>query len=175
VRHFGLDPVEFEHRHQSVVGAWESGRITLDEYLDHTVFCAPRAFTREEYARFMLDRSTPQADALAIARAAAATGRYRLMTLNNESEALNVHRLTLFGLVDIFDAFFSSCWLGVAKPAVRAYTLALAFAQARPAASVFIDDREENLEPARALGMHTIHFTTAPELRASLGALGVTL
>lgn len=175
VQHFGLDAEEYEHRHLSVVAAWEAGTMALDEYLDHTVFHAPRPFSREAFTTYMLGRSTPQPEVIAIARAAAATGRYRLMTLNNESEALNVHRLTAFGLIGIFNAFFSSCWLGIGKPARRVYALALALAQAAPAALAFIDDREENLEPARAAGMHTIRFTTAPALRTSLGALGVTL
>jgi FMN phosphatase YigB (HAD superfamily) len=38
---------------------------------------------------------------------------------------------------------------------------------------VFIDDREENLEPARDAGLHTIHFTSAADLRSALGALGI--
>ena len=45
--------------------------------------------------------------------------------------------------------------------------------QAEPAASVFIDDREQNLEPARALGMQTIRFTDAVRLRQELAGLGV--
>jgi FMN phosphatase YigB (HAD superfamily) len=38
---------------------------------------------------------------------------------------------------------------------------------------VFIDDREQNLEPARALGMKTIRFTDAHRLRRELADLGV--
>ena len=35
---------------------------------------------------------------------------------------------------------------------------------------MFIDDRPENLEPAKALGMHAILFESAEQLRASLDA-----
>ena len=45
--------------------------------------------------------------------------------------------------------------------------------QAEPDSSVFIDDRERNLEPARDLGMRTIRFTDAPRLRQELAGLGV--
>jgi 2-haloacid dehalogenase len=44
--------------------------------------------------------------------------------------------------------------------------------QAEPARCVFVDDREQNLAPARTLGMHTIHFTSAAALAASLAGLG---
>ncbi|HEU5478316.1 MAG TPA: HAD family phosphatase [Candidatus Tumulicola sp.] len=171
--HFCYDGQEAERRHDGVVSALESGAMTLDEYLDHTVFFQPRPFTREAFTAFMRSRSVPNADTIALARALAATGRYHMVTLNNESEALNVYRIACFGLTDIFDAFLSSCWLGVSKPARRAYRLALALTQAPPSRSVFIDDREENLEPARDAGLHTIRFTSAADLRSALRALGI--
>jgi len=173
VARFGLDAADFDRRHREVVGAWEEGRLGLEEYLDSTVFCAPRAFTRAKFTAFMMAQSRPMPDTIAVARELAATGRFRLMTLNNESAELNAHRLKVFGLAPHFAAFFSSCWLGVAKPARRIYELALAMAQADPAGSVFIDDREQNLAPARALGMHAIHFRDAAALRRDLAALGV--
>lgn len=174
VTRFGLDAAEFDERHRAVVAPWEQGRMSLDEYLDHTVFAEPRSFSREEFIAFMLAQSAPSEDAVCLVRALAATGRWRLMTINNESEALNVHRLHRFGLVGLFDAFFSSCWLGTTKPARRIFECALALSQAEPTCSVFIDDRPPNLVPARTLGMHTIQFTTVPALRQALAALGVT-
>ena len=149
--------------------------MTLDEYLDVTVFHMPRAFTRGVFERFMRAQSQPFPETIAIARALAATGRYRLMTINNESAELNAHRLRQFGLVGIFATFFSSCWLGVTKPARRIYALALSMSQARPEESVFIDDREQNLPPARALGMHTIRYTGGDQLLADLAALGIAI
>ena len=173
VARFALDAADFDRRHREVVGTWEEGRLGLEEYLDCTVFDVPRPFSRAEFTAFMLEQSRPMPDTIALARALGASGRYRLMTLNNESAELNAHRLKNFGLASIFTAFFSSCWLGVAKPSRRIYDLALAMAQAEPAHSVFIDDREQNLAPARALGMHVVRFTDAATLRRELAALGV--
>jgi len=174
VARFGLDAQDFDRRHREAVGQWEVGRLTLDEYLDCTVFDQPRPFTREAFAAFMREQSRPHPETIALARALAASGRYRLMTLNNESAELNAHRLRTFGLAPIFAAFFSSCWLGVAKPSRRIFELALGMSQAEPGRSVFVDDRAQNLAPARALGMHALRFTTADALRDDLAALGVT-
>jgi putative hydrolase of the HAD superfamily len=121
----------------------------------------------------MMAQSAPFPESIELARALARTGRYRLMTINNESDELNRYRLEQFGLRDIFIAFFSSCWVGVLKPGRRIYELALAMSQAEPEGSVFIDDRERNLEPARTLGMRTIRFTNVPRLRQELADLGV--
>ncbi len=173
VERFGLDGPDFDRRHREVIGQLEMGRMTLDEYLDCTIFDTPRAFTREAFKGFIRDQSRPYPDTIALARGLAATGRYRLMTINNESAELNEYRLRHFGLAPIFSAFFSSCWLGAAKPSRRVFELALAIAQAEPAATVFVDDRDQNLAAARALGIRALRFTTAGGLQRDLAALGV--
>jgi putative hydrolase of the HAD superfamily len=172
-QHFGLDAADLEDRHGEAVATLEQGRMALDEYLRCTVFYRPLPFEPAEFKAYMLAQSTPFPETIGLARALARTGRYRLMTINNEPAELNQYRLEQFGLRDIFITFFSSCWVGTLKPARRIYEVALAMSQAEPEASVFIDDRERNLEPARALGMRTIRFTDAAGLRQELAALGV--
>jgi putative hydrolase of the HAD superfamily len=173
VRHFGVEVAELEDLHGETVAMLEQGRMGLDEYLRCTVFYRPRSFTPEDFKTFMRAQSVPDQETIDLARALARTGRYRLMTINNESAELNQYRLEHFGLRDVFVTFFSSCWVGILKPARRIYEVALAMSQAEPSSSVFIDDREQNLEPARALGMQTIRFTDARQLRQDLAGLGV--
>lgn len=171
IHQFDLDPDEFQWRHEEVVGEWEEGRITLDEYLDITVFYTERSFSRQEITDFMCSQSVPNEATIRIARALQTDSRFTLMTLNNESEELNIHRIEAFGISQIFEAFLSSCWLGVRKPFRRFYHRALGIAHAEPASSLFIDDRQQNLTPARALGMKVIHFTSAAQLRSDLERL----
>ena len=173
VGRFALDAEDFERRHEDAVGTFEAGHMTLDEYLDDTVFWAERPFSREDFKAFMMEQSRPFPDSIQVARELAAARRHTLMTLNNESAELNVHRLRSFGLVPLFTAFFSSCWVGSVKPSRRIYEAARDISQADPARSVFIDDRPQNLAPAAAMGMRTILFTDAAELRRDLAALGV--
>lgn len=174
VEHFRLDAAEFEQQHRDAIGTLEQGRMTLDEYLDATVFYRERDFSRQEFVAFMRAQSRPDPSTIGLARRLADGGRYRMMTLNNESLELNLYRIDRFGLRDIFEAFFSSCWLGHTKPSHRIYQLALGISQAPPDRAVFIDDREPNLAPARALGMRTIHFTNGERLEGELAELGVT-
>lgn len=169
---FELDP-EFDARHRYVVGEWECGRMSLSTYLDRVVFDRPRAFTREEFRAFMLAQSQPHESALALARTAREAGRATLVTLNNESAELNAHRIVHFGLRGIFVAFLSSCWLGLRKPDPRLYERALALLQATPAGVLFIDDREPNLAPARAIGMRVHRHTTTASLDTALRSNGV--
>jgi putative hydrolase of the HAD superfamily len=177
VKHFGLDGDDFQYRHEETVGAFESGQISLEEYLDVTVFWRQRDFSRDEFKQFMFDLSTPWPESLDVVRRLRQSirgrpTRVRLATLNNESRELNEHRIRRFNLCELFDVFFSSCWLGVRKPTRVIYEHVLGMTQANPASSVFVDDREQNLAPARALGMQTIHFTDAAALSRSLAELG---
>ena len=173
IRRFGLDAEEFERRHQEVMGTFEAGKMTLDEYLDDTVFHEERRFSREEFGAFMRAQSAPFPESIQVARELAGSRRHVLMTLNNESAELNLHRLSSFGLVPLFTAFFSSCWVGAVKPSRRIYEVARDVSQADPARSVFIDDRPQNLPPAAAMGMRTLLFKDAGQLRRDLAALGV--
>ena len=173
VERFGLDADDFQYRHEETVGALESGQITLDEYLQVTIFCEARGFTPGEFKAFMFAQSVPWTDSIAVARELATTHAARLATLNNESAELNVHRIGAFGLRDVFPTFFSSCWLGVRKPTHEIYARVLGMTQAAPARTLFVDDRRQNLGPAAALGMKTIHFQSADQLRAALAAHGL--
>ncbi len=171
IQKFNLNPEDLEWRHKEVVGEWEEGRITLDEYLDIAIFHTERNFSRGEFVEFMYSQSVPDEATISIARTLARQARYTLMTLNNEAEELNKHRIEKFGISQIFEAFLSSCWLGVRKPIRRFYSHGLGIAHAEAAASLFIDDRQQNLISASTLGMNVLHFTSAMQLRSDLERL----
>lgn len=166
-KHFGLED-EVEDRHQEVSSEFEVGRLDLAGYLECTVFFRERPFSRDQFADFMRAQSVPYADAIALARKLASRSDLALMTMNNESEALNLHRIRQFGLRGIFSAFLSSCWLDERKPTLRYFHRVLALTQVEPARSVFIDDRSQNLEPAQRLGMDTILYHDAAQLEREL-------
>jgi putative hydrolase of the HAD superfamily len=170
---FHLDEKEFHSRHEMVVSSFERGKITLDEYLDRTVFYRDRPFPREEFRDYMFSLSQPMPEVLAFARALAGSSKYFMGTINNESRELNLHRIEKFGLREIFRLFVSSCFVGLRKPESGIYRLAIEITQFNPEECCFIDDRALNLECAAKLGMHTIQMQTLEQLRAELQQLGV--
>jgi putative hydrolase of the HAD superfamily len=174
-RKFHLDWDEFEDRHELMVHSFETGQATLDEYLTRTVFYRERAFTREEFLAFIYAQSLPMPESLDVMRRLAAAGRYLMATVNNESRELNEYRIKQFHLREYFEAFLSSCYLGVRKPDEAIYRLALSITQRLPAECLFIDDRGLNLECAKELGMHTIQFQNAGQLEEELKQHGVEL
>jgi len=170
---FHLDSEEFHDRHEMLVSSFERGKITLDEYLDRTVFYRARPFTRAEFKQFMFGLSQAMPDVLDLARALANSGKYLMGTINNESRELNLYRIERFGLREIFEIFVSSCFVGYRKPEKDIYRLALDITQKQAEQCCFIDDRDLNLESAQKLGMQTIHMQSAEQLRQELSKLGV--
>lgn len=172
-KRYALDPADYEQRHKLAEVELETGAITLETYLDRTIFYRERPFTREEFREFMFAQSSEKKDTRALLDELTASRRYFMATLNNESLELNSYRIRKFDLQRNFTAFFTSCYLGLRKPDPRIYQATLGITQRAPEECVFIDDRPKNLEPARALGMHAILFESAAQLRASLDDSGV--
>ena len=172
---FSLDSAEFEKRHEPIVASFETGEITLDLYLEETVFYSKRPFTREDFKKFMYSCSRPIPDALSLARHLASSRTLRMATINNESRELNEFRIEQFELRGMFDFFVSSCFVKLRKPDPAIYRLALDLIQRLPDECCFIDDRAENIVPAQKLGMHAIQMKSADQLREELGKLGVII
>jgi putative hydrolase of the HAD superfamily len=169
---FDLDWEEFEDRHELVAAAFDQGDLTLDQYLDRTVFYRSRNHSRKDFQDFIYAQSESFLESLAVLGRLAQTQRYFLATINNESLDLNLYRINRFGLRNSFSAFFSSCFLHAKKPEEAIYRRALEITQRPPEECVFIDDRALNLECARLLGMHTIRFQSPHQLESELAAIG---
>jgi putative hydrolase of the HAD superfamily len=171
--HFRLDEEEFHDRHEMVVSSFERGKITLDEYLDRTIFYRNRPFSREAFRDFMFSLSQPFPEVIEFAQRLSVTGKYLMGTINNESRELNYYRIEKYGLGRVFRVFFSSCFVGLRKPEGDIYRLALETTQIPAEACCFIDDRSLNLEIAARLGMQTIEMQEVQQLQADLAKRGV--
>ena len=174
MEHFHLDPAAFEARHAAPYDAWERGIIPLKAYLDTTVFYEPRAFTRDEFFEFMLTQSKVLPDgALGILAELAASDKCLVGVLNNEARETNEYRFERFGIRALVNVALSSCYLGLRKPDLAIYKRGLDILGRSPGRILFIDDREENVASAVAVGMKGIRFEGAEALRSKLAELGV--
>lgn len=175
VEAFHLDAADFRDRHDLSFPALDAGNITLNEYLDRTLFYRPRPFSREEFIAFMFAQSKEYPHSRAVLDAATRSGKYFIAAINNEPLELNQHRIEAFALRRNFQVFFSSCFVHSRKPEELIFRMALAVTQRPPEQCVFIDDRPLNLESPRRLGMHTIHYQDAAQLRSELRGCGVAV
>src|SRR5690242_21142809 len=66
VEAFGLDDTDLTTRHDAAVAVWESGGMSLDQYLDRTVFYRTRPFSRAAFVAIMLCQSVASPENLAL-------------------------------------------------------------------------------------------------------------
>ena len=165
---FELDWEEFQDRHDLCFPAWDAGLITIDEYLDRTLFHRQQRFAREQFIEFMYAQSREFPESRRILDALAALNKYFIGAINNEPLELNRYRIELFELRRNFEVFFSSCYVRSRKPEATIFRVALEVSQRPAAECLFIDDRPLNLEVPRRLGMNVIHYKDAEGLRAEL-------
>jgi len=170
---FHFDYEEFQDRHDLSFPAFDSGQISLNEYLDRTLFYRARPFSREEFTAFMFAQSKEHQETRAVLADAARTGKYFIGSINNEPFELNQYRIEAFSLRRDFLVFFSSCYVRSRKPEEAIYRVALEVTQRPAEQCIFIDDRPLNLESPRRLGFHVVHHQNAEQTRAELRNYGV--
>jgi len=155
---FGLNFNEMDVLHDFIFNVYEIGKISLDDYLHTTVFNHPRNFSAQEFKDFMFEQSKE----LPYMREWLADWRYKnrdftIIAINNEGKELNDYRINKFKLHKCFDAFISSCEVGMRKPDPEIFRLGLGIAQVAPEQSVYFDDRVMLSEAAGKLGINAYH------------------
>jgi putative hydrolase of the HAD superfamily len=170
---FDLDYPVFQTRHEMLKTSFETGRLSLDGYLQKAIFHIPREFTPGEFRAFMYRQSQPLGETLEWVKVLSRSGQCRLFTLNNESMELHDYRVSTFDLGAIFQGFLTSCYLGQVKPDEGIYLSALGIAACDRKDAIFIDDRPLNVEPALALGLQAVPFQGLDPLRDFLKDHGI--
>lgn len=173
--HFRFNYDEMESRHGLVFGVYEEGKVALDDYLDRVVFYHERAFTRDEFKEYMFAQSEAHEDMLALVRSIKETHPVKVVAVSNEARELNAHRIATFQLADVVDFFISSCFVGLRKPDVAIFRVALDAAQVSPECVAYVEDRPLFVEIASDLGIHAIRHRGYGSTRAALEELGLAV
>ena len=152
-RTFDLDPVELESRHHQAFDTYETGKLSLDEYLARVVFHRQRAFTPVQFREFMFAQSRPHPEMLDLVRRLKAKYALKLIVVSNEGRELNAHRIQAFGL-DIF-------------------RLALDVTQTPAGQIIYIENTPMFVTIAEGLGIRSILHTSYQATRAELAQAGL--
>jgi putative hydrolase of the HAD superfamily len=172
-RRFELDYEEMNERHHLTFDTYEEGKLSLDAYLDRTVFYRERAFTRDEFKTFMYAQSQPLPQMIELVRQLKLRRGLKVAAISNEGRELTLHRVATFELATFIDFFLSSCFVHMRKPDADMYKMALDCAQVVPEAAVYIDDRPLFVEVARGLGLQGIVHIDFETTRRELAGRGL--
>jgi len=154
---FGFDYEEMNTLHNFIYNVFEIGSISLDEYLDTVIFHCPRDFTKDEFKDFMYAQSVELPNMLPWLKSWKKRTELSVFALSNENRELNEYRINTFELHEVFDGFFSSCYLGFRKPDPRIYQKAMEIVQVSPQECVYFDDRPILVNAAKKLKMNSVH------------------
>lgn len=101
-----------------------------------------------------------------------ATGT-RLYGLTNWSAELFHHAVPAAPSIGRLEGIVVSGEVGLAKPDPEIFRLTINRFALDPARTVFVDDSPRNVEAARSVGLHAVHFTSTEALRLELVRLGL--
>jgi putative hydrolase of the HAD superfamily len=169
---FKIDYSEMDILHDFIFNVWEMGKISIDDYLDTVVFNEKRNFSRKDFKEFMLAQSVQLPYTLPwMIKWKNRNKNIKIISINNEPRELNEYRVEKFRLHRLFDAFISSCEVGMRKPDPGIFNLAIGIAQAKPEECIYFDDRVMLVEAAKKVGIHAYHhkdFETTKKFLESL-------
>jgi putative hydrolase of the HAD superfamily len=100
---------------------------------------------------------------------------FKTAILSNMPTDMATHVRNNFAWISHFDHHIFSGEVRSVKPEPEIYEHCIDALGVKPSEALFIDDRDINLEQARAAGIHGIRFQSVEQLREDLQALGFTI
>ena len=176
-KQFGLDLDDLNDRHRMTFDTYETGKLSLEEYLKSSVFYKDRPFTLEEFRTFMFDQSVPYTETIDLIKALKAKYKLRIAVVNNEGRELNEYRIRTYKLNEFVDFFISSCFVHFRKPDADIWKVALDIAQVPREEVVYIDDRPMFVQVAQGLGLRGIlhNHRNVAQTKEMLAGMGLKL
>ena len=97
---------------------------------------------------------------------------YRIIALSNTNIIhKRVWRKKYKDTMDEFEKIFSSHEINTRKPETEPYLIALDYLKMKTEEVIFLDDKPENIEPAKTLGMKTITVKSPIQMRKELNEI----
>ena len=166
-----LDPLYWADRH-----AYDEGKLSGYTFWEKVTRDAGLSFDKpviEELSLWDARMWTTQNHAMVAWQQALKQHGLRTAVLSNIGDDVRANIEREFTWLARFDVLVWSYLLNTAKPDPAIYHHTLEKLGTAPEETLFIDDREVNIEAARALGMQGLVFSDVEKLRADLAATGL--
>jgi putative hydrolase of the HAD superfamily len=163
---------EIVHGNFEIVELFDAGALTPRQFYERAVALLGARIGYDEFVAVYNDvfsRNQPVLDLFKKLKA-----RYKLILLSNTDPLRFGFVRERFPDILFFDDYVLSYEVRALKPGPEIYRAALNKAGSPPASCVFIDDMEENIAGAAALGLKAIHFKPDTDLERELGAYGIS-
>jgi putative hydrolase of the HAD superfamily len=174
-KRFGLDEKDFESRHHLTFDTYEEGKISLDVFLDRTIFFKPRNFSHADVRKFVAEFTQPLPGMIDLFKGLKRHYNLKIAVVSNEGRELTFDRVDRFKLREFVDFFVVSSFVHLRKPDTDIYQLALDVAMLPADQVVYVDDRPMLVEVATKMGLHGVCHKDYDSTIAALSAFGLKL
>jgi putative hydrolase of the HAD superfamily len=175
---FQMDPRTFLPFYLQTRAPYDRGDLLASEYWQQFAVQAGVKISSDaiEQARQLdLEMWSQMNDAMILwAHQLQGTG-FKTAILSNMPADMAAHMRKTFAWLSHFDHHIFSGEVHSVKPEPEIYQHCINALGVHPTEALFIDDRDINLEQARAAGIRTIRFQSVEQLREDLQALGFTI
>ena len=172
----GLTPAQFEPRYWADRNAYDEGKLTgiafWRKFL-HDAGMPPNPEKAEELNRWDARYWTTENPAMLAWQLALQQRGLLTAILSNMGDNVLANVEREFNWIQRFDVLIWSFQLGIAKPDPAIYRHTLNKLSVRPQETLFIDDKQANIDAARTLGINAVLFLNKDRLRADLIAQGL--
>jgi putative hydrolase of the HAD superfamily len=175
---FQIDPKNFLPIYQQTRGPYDRGDVEPHDYWHKFATQAGvkiDAPTIEHVRQLDLDQWSEINKPMVLWLEKIHNAGYKTAILSNMPTDMVVHVRKNFPWIKHFDHQIFSAEARSIKPEPEIYERCIQALGVKPQEALFIDDREENLEQARKIGIRGIRFQSAEHLRGKLQALGFTI
>jgi len=172
-KNFNLNWREMDERHRLVFETHEEGKLSFEEYIGWVVFYEKRSFTRNQFRNFMFAQSKPYPKMIDLIAQLKRLHSLKIVVVSNESREVNAHRIRKFKLDQLADTFISSCFVGLRKPDMGIFRLALDLAQIPAEQVAFIDNTPMFVQIAESLRMRGVLHQDYKSTGAKLASFGL--
>ncbi len=153
-------------------GRASRGEITARDHMQHVMRTLGLPETDQAIIEFRAEFfGGDEVDYPMIEEIDALRPKYRTAILSNAWDDLHGLLVETWKIDHAFDDIFISAEMGVTKPNPKIYEMVLEALGLKAEEAVFVDDFIENIEAARKLSMHGIHFQEKEKAMAELREL----
>ncbi len=163
-KYAGVSEAEFKQGMSKDLALCDTGKISVSELFSRLggLFGVDASGLERVFRKCLEDRAKLDEDVVRIIQSLPS-----VVLLSNQMP-LHAEVAVSKGWFSYFSRLFLSFEIGHAKPSPESYKFVLKELGVKPEEVVFVDDKQENVDGARAVGMHAICFHDAKQLSGEL-------
>jgi epoxide hydrolase-like predicted phosphatase len=168
--HLNVDQERFQNAYDEIVEEWQKGSMPEKEFWEKMCKRLEIAMPESEdvWKKGFLHAYKENDQVFELIRTLKLQG-FQIGLLSNTETS--VMEFLIEKKYEHFDVFVFSCDVGMVKPYTDIYLHTVEKMGIKPSEAIFVDDKQENVDGAKAIGMKGITFMNAKQLEDTLNNL----